>query len=224
MTHLFTSTVVRVKGTPLSSSTMKSRWQKGQWPVLSPSSLACRQRGRAQLPLRPSTAAVGAALAGQPQWVQREGGKPHTTHPGQAQAGCRLESSAGSPWHPLCWAGCQPLAPCLLLGPPHPTPEQPAWHHGCWPWHPWKSRGPQATPVPRGLGPVTVVAPGTAVAGDSPEHQGLCWRKVMVMLVALSPPGVIPGGPCPALCSQTNCPGQAVAGKGPAGAGRCCGG
>lgn len=78
--------------------------------------------------------------------------------------------------------------------------------------------------VPRGLGPATVVAPGTAVPGDSPEQQGLCWRKVMVMLVALSPPGVIPDGPCPALCSWTNCPGQVVAGKGPAGAGRCCGG
>ena len=42
----------------------------------------------------------------------------------------------------------------------------------------------------------------------------------MAMLVAPSPPGAIPGGPCPALCSRTNCPGGAVAGKGPAGAGR----
>lgn len=52
-THLFMSTVVRVKGTPLSSSTMKSRWQKGQCPTLSPSALACRHRKRAQLPLLP---------------------------------------------------------------------------------------------------------------------------------------------------------------------------
>lgn len=224
MTHLFTSTVVRVKGTPLSSSTMKSRWQKGQWPMLSPSLLACRQRGRAQLPLCPSTAAAGTALAGQPQWVQREGGKPHTTHPGQAQAGCRLESSAGSPWHPLCWAGCQPLT---APGASTPHPRAACVAQRVLALAPLEEQGAPGYPsptVPRGLGPVTVVAPGTAVAGDSPEQWQLCWRKVMVMLVALSPPGVIPCGPCPALCSQTNCPAQAVAGKGLAGAGRCCGG
>lgn len=143
MTHLFTSTVVRVKGTPLSSSTMKSRWQKGQWPVLSPSSLACRQRGRAQLPLCPSTAAVGAALAGQPQWVQREGGKPHTTHPGQAQAGCRLESSAGSPWHPLCWAGCQPLAPACSWGLHTPPQSSLRGTTGAGPGTPGRAGGPR---------------------------------------------------------------------------------
>lgn len=38
--HLRVSTVVSVKGTPLRSRTMKSLWQEGQWPTLSPSSLA----------------------------------------------------------------------------------------------------------------------------------------------------------------------------------------
>lgn len=38
--HLRVSTVVRVKGTPLSNRSMKSRWQEGQCPTLSPSSLA----------------------------------------------------------------------------------------------------------------------------------------------------------------------------------------
>lgn len=38
--HLRVSTVVRVKGTPLRSRSMKSRWQEGQGPTLSPSSLA----------------------------------------------------------------------------------------------------------------------------------------------------------------------------------------
>lgn len=40
MSHLRVSTVVSVKGTPLRSRTMKSRWQEGQCPTLSPSSLA----------------------------------------------------------------------------------------------------------------------------------------------------------------------------------------
>lgn len=49
----------------------------------------------------------------------------------------------------------------------------------------------------------------------------MCQRKVAVILVVLSTPGTIPGEPCPALHRQTDCPGQAVAGKGLAGAGRC---
>ncbi len=43
ISHLFMSTVVRVKLTPFSQSIMKSRWQNGQLPTLSPSSLAWRQ-------------------------------------------------------------------------------------------------------------------------------------------------------------------------------------
>lgn len=38
--YLLVSTVVSVKGTPLSSRTMKRRWQKGQCPMVSPSVLA----------------------------------------------------------------------------------------------------------------------------------------------------------------------------------------
>lgn len=41
LSHLFMSTVVRVKLTPLSQRIMKSRWQNGQLPTPSPSSLAC---------------------------------------------------------------------------------------------------------------------------------------------------------------------------------------
>ena len=39
--HLVMSTVVTLNFTPLSHSTMKRRWQKGQFPMFSPSSPAC---------------------------------------------------------------------------------------------------------------------------------------------------------------------------------------
>lgn len=41
--HLVMSTVVTLNLTPLSQSTMKRRWQKGQFPMFSPSRPACQE-------------------------------------------------------------------------------------------------------------------------------------------------------------------------------------
>lgn len=41
--HLFRSTVVTLKTTPLSQRIMKRRWENGQLPILSPSLPACRE-------------------------------------------------------------------------------------------------------------------------------------------------------------------------------------
>lgn len=132
-THLFVSTVVRVKGTPLSSSTMKSRWQKGQWPTLSPSSLACGQRGRAQLaPLPPQGHRPGRALR------RVQGQHPSAPSPVLAP-GRRAALAARGTRCPRQGASPQP-PPAPRASAPHPEP--PAWHSGRWPWHPQRPRGP----------------------------------------------------------------------------------
>lgn len=224
-THLFTSTVVRVKGTPLSSSTMKSRWQKGQWPTLSPSSLACRQRGRAQLLLRPNVATVGAAPAGHPWWVQGEGDRVHCTSPwpspGWPQAGEKC-------WWPVAPAipGRVPApGPRLLPGPLRPSPAACVAQRAL-AMAPQDARGAPGCPSPsvlrrRGLvgsGGTTVVV----VAGDSPARHGLCQWKVVAMLVALSPPGKIPSPLLPCTAGQTAPAGRCLGRARQMQAGRCC--
>lgn len=47
--HLVMSTVVTLNLTPLSHSTMKRRWQKGQFPMFSPSRPACRESRETRL-------------------------------------------------------------------------------------------------------------------------------------------------------------------------------
>lgn len=47
--YLFKSTVVTLNTTPLSQRIMKSLWEKGQFPMLSPSLPACRKKGRKPL-------------------------------------------------------------------------------------------------------------------------------------------------------------------------------
>lgn len=47
--HLVMSTVVTLNLTPLSHSTMKRRWQKGQFPMFSPSRPACRESRKTRI-------------------------------------------------------------------------------------------------------------------------------------------------------------------------------
>lgn len=137
-THLLASTVVRVKGTPLSSSTMKIRWQKGQWPTLSPSSLACGQRESSAAPLPQGGCSGGSAGWAVPVGAGEGGGcvaLPWPS-PGWPQASRQ------------CWP---PVAPATLGRVPGPSPCLLRGLHT-----PWQS-SPRGT---AGAGPGTPGRPG----------------------------------------------------------------
>lgn len=124
-THLFTSTVVRVKGTPLSSSTTKSRWQNGSAPHSPHPHLPVGTERELSCLFRP-----GMASLQPPQRIRGEDNRTHT--PAQPGKLCC------SPCRCMCCYARQGASSWPLPAPRASVPHlrEATWHSRCWPWHP----------------------------------------------------------------------------------------